>query len=210
MLLPRHSGGNLRSAYFSIPRWEQDAFSLKDEEVVRARKLHAANIKQGPFIAPDGSKSYITRKINTNVPPRQPRLYDPVRREKRACLPGLTPPMYFALCRDDCSPLRSGSSETQLQSSCRHSCRVAACGSYADGCDRMASMCGAKLQGMHGVCAVHGKRLVDINNPRRFSPCMIIRDVDIIIQARPGESSRPFVLPALPLYIALDHDIEEG
>ena len=69
--------GKGQYAYFSIPRWEQDAYSLKAEHDMRERKKHAANIKQGPFYTDGETKAYATRKINTAVPPRPPRLYDP-------------------------------------------------------------------------------------------------------------------------------------
>jgi hypothetical protein len=71
------AAGSLRSAYFSIPRWEQDAYSLKEEAAVRERKKHAANIKQGSFVPPSGSKSWVTRKIDLSASPRAPRIYDP-------------------------------------------------------------------------------------------------------------------------------------
>ena len=73
---PAKSGKGQRS-YFSIPRWEQDAYALKEEHASAVRKKHAANIKQGPFYTDGETKSYATRKINTAVPPRQPRRYDP-------------------------------------------------------------------------------------------------------------------------------------
>ena len=69
--------GAMRNAYFSIPRWEQDSYGLKEEAAIRERKEHAAKILRASFMPGGGTKSWVTKKIDTSVPPREPRLYDP-------------------------------------------------------------------------------------------------------------------------------------
>jgi hypothetical protein len=48
--------GNVRSVYFSYPRWEQDAYELKELRASQYRKAQADKIISGTFYPPDGER----------------------------------------------------------------------------------------------------------------------------------------------------------
>ena len=47
--------GNVKSVYFSYPRWEQDAYELKEERQTQYRKAQSDKIISGAFYPPDGA-----------------------------------------------------------------------------------------------------------------------------------------------------------
>jgi hypothetical protein len=69
--------GNIKSVYFSYPKWEQDAYELKEERASQYRKQQSDKIISGAFYPPDGPRSWVAKKIDTAKAPRAPRIYDP-------------------------------------------------------------------------------------------------------------------------------------
>jgi hypothetical protein len=69
--------GNIKSVYFSYPKWQQDAYELKEVRESQYRKQQADKIIGGAFYPPDGPRSWVAKKIDTSKEPRRPRVYDP-------------------------------------------------------------------------------------------------------------------------------------
>ena len=69
--------GNIKSVYFSYPKWQQDAYELKEIRESQYRKQQADKIIAGAFYPPDGTRSWVAKKIDTSKEARRPRVYDP-------------------------------------------------------------------------------------------------------------------------------------